>query len=60
MSVDPADGDITNSTEEKSSEVKTASQEAVYFTRNVIVEEGEAEIYAINYGVSTYRNVQGN
>ena len=59
QSVDPADGDITNSTEEKSSEVKTASQEAVYFTRNVIVEEGEAEIYAINYGVSTYRNVQG-
>ena len=59
QSVDPADGDITNSTEEKSSEVKTASQEAVYFTRNVIVEEGEAEIYAINYGVSTYRNVRG-
>ena len=38
QSVDPADEDNTNSMEEKSPEVKTTSQEAVYFTRNVIVE----------------------
>ena len=55
--MDPADGDITNSTEEKSSEVKTASQEAVYFTRNVIV--GEAGVtYSFRNAVS-YANVQG-
>ena len=38
QSVDPADEDNTNSMEEKSPEVKTTSQEAVYFTRNVIVD----------------------
>ena len=52
QSVDPADGDTTNSTEEKSSEVKTASQEAVYFTRNVIVEMD----YAFASAVETYSN----
>ena len=57
QSVDPADGDITNSTEEKSSEVKTASQEAVYFTRNVIVEEAGVT-YSFRNAVS-YANVQG-
>lgn len=57
QSVDPADVDITNSTEEKSSEVKTASQEAVYFTRNVIVEEAGVT-YSFRNTVS-YANVQG-
>lgn len=57
QSVDPADGDITNSTEEKTSEVKTASQEAVYFTRNVIVEEAGVT-YSFRNAVS-YANVQG-
>lgn len=57
QSVDPADGDITNSAEEKSSEVKTASQEAVYFTRNVIVEEAGVT-YSFRNAVS-YANVQG-
>ena len=52
QSVDPADGDTTNSTEEKSSEVKTASQEAIYFTRNVIVEMD----YAFASAVETYSN----
>ena len=57
QSVDPADGDTTNSTEEKSSEVKTASLEAVYFTRNVIV-----EVLGVNYSFRNavaYANVQG-
>lgn len=57
QSVDPADGDTTNSTEEKTSEVKTASQEAVYFTRNVIVEESGVN-YSFRNAVA-YANVQG-
>lgn len=58
QSVDSADEDNTNSTEEKSSEVKTASQEeAVYFTRNVIVEEAGVT-YSFRNAVS-YANVQG-
>lgn len=58
QSVDPADGDTTSSMEEKTSEVKTASQEAVYFTRNVIVEESGVT-YSFRNAV-TYANVQGN
>ncbi len=40
--------DTTNSTAEKSSEVKTASQEAIYFTRNVFVEESTVTKAASN------------
>ena len=57
QSVDPADEDNTNSMEEKSPEVKTTSQEAVYFTRNVIVEEAGVT-YSFRNAVS-YANVQG-
>lgn len=48
----------TNSTAEKSSEVKTASQEAIYFTRNVIVEESGVT-YSLRNAVS-YANVQSS
>ena len=54
QSVDPADEDNTNSMEEKSPEVKTTSQEAVYFTRNVIVEMDYSFTSAVEYA-----NVQG-
>ena len=49
--------DTTNSTAEKSSEVKTASQEAIYFTRNVFVEESTvtkaaSNGYSLNLGTA--------
>ena len=56
QSVDPADEDNTNSMEEKSPEVKTTSQEAVYFTRNVIVEMDYSFTSAVEY-VKCYTNV---
>lgn len=51
--------DTTNSTAEKSSEVKTASQEAIYFTRNVFVEESTvtkaaANGYSLNLGTAIW------
>ena len=51
--------DTTNSTAEKSSEVKTASQEAVYFTRNVFVEESTVTMaasngYSLNLGTAIW------
>ena len=49
----------TNSTAEKSSEVKTASQEAIYFTRNVFVEESTVTKaapngYSLNLGTAIW------
>lgn len=58
QSVDSSDDGMASSMEEKSSEVKTASQEAVYFTRNVIVEESGVN-YSFRNAVA-YANVQGN
>ena len=58
QSVDSSDDGTASSMEEKSSEVKTASQEAVYFTRNVIVEESGVN-YSFRNAVA-YANVQGN
>lgn len=55
QSVDSSDDGTTGSMEEKSSEVKTASQEAVYFTRNVIVEKDYSFTSAVEYA-----NVLGN
>lgn len=52
QSVDSSDDGTASSMEEKSSEVKTASQEAVYFTRNVIVEMD----YSFASAVATYSN----
>ena len=51
--------DTTNSTAEKSSEVKTASQEAIYFTRNVFVEESTVTMaasngYSLNLGTAIW------
>lgn len=51
--------DTTNSTAEKSSEVKTASQEAIYFTRNVFVEESTvtkaaSNGYSLNLGTAIW------
>lgn len=51
--------DTTNSTAEKSSEVKTASQEAIYFTRNVFVEESTVtkaatNVYSLNLGTAIW------
>lgn len=51
--------DTTNSTAEKSSEVKTASQEAIYFTRNVFVEESTVTKaapngYSLNLGTAIW------
>jgi len=51
--------DTTNSTAEKSSEVKTASQEAIYFTRNVFVEESTvtkaaSNVYSLNLGTAIW------
>ena len=57
QSVDSSDDSTTSSMEEKSSEVKTASQEAIYFIRNVIVEESGVT-YSLRNAVS-YANVQG-
>lgn len=54
--------DTTNSTAEKSSEVKTASQEAIYFTRNVFVEESTVTKaapngYSLNLGTANSLNL---
>lgn len=57
QSVDFSDDGTASSMEEKSSEVKTASQEAVYFTRNVFVEESTvtkaaSNGYSLNLGTA--------
>ena len=59
QSVDSSDDGTTGSMEEKSSEVKTASQEAVYFTRNVFVEESTvtkaaSNGYSLNLGTAIW------
>ena len=58
QSVESSDDGTASSMEEKSPEVKTTSQEAVYFTRNVFVEESGVN-YSFRNAVA-YANVQGN
>lgn len=58
QSVESSDDGTVSSMEEKSPEVKTTSQEAVYFTRNVFVEESGVN-YSFRNAVA-YANVQGN
>ena len=57
QSVESSDDGTASSMEEKSPEVKTTSQEAVYFTRNVFVEESGVN-YSFRNAVA-YANVQG-
>lgn len=59
QSVESSDDGTASSMEEKSPEVKTTSQEAVYFTRNVFVEESTVTMaasngYSLNLGTAIW------
>lgn len=57
-----ADADTVNITEEQTPKAANASQKVINFSRTVkvVAAEEPVETYAINDGVATYANVQGN
>ena len=57
-----ADTDTVNITEEQTPKAANATQEVINFSRTVkvVTAEEPVESYAVNEGIATYANVQGN
>lgn len=57
-----ADTDTVNITEEQTPKAANATQEVINFSRTVkvVAAEEPVESYAVNEGIATYANVQGN
>ena len=59
---DSSDTDTVNITEEQTPKAANATQEVINFSRTVkvVAAEEPVESYAVNEGIATYANVQGN
>lgn len=59
---DSSDTDTVNITEEQTPKAANATQEVINFNRTVkvVAAEEPVESYAVNEGIATYANVQGN
>lgn len=59
---DSSDTDTVNITEEQSPKAANVTQEVINFSRivKVVAAEEPVESYAVNEGIATYANVQGN